>query len=57
MVECLKDVNKISETNEVHILWVLGHHGIEGNEEADAMAKKGSNNPFLGPEPMLRKEN
>lgn len=53
MIECLEKVDEISSTNSITLLWVPGHHGIEGNEEADDAARTGSNNPFIGPEPTL----
>ena len=34
------DINKI--------LWVPSHSGVKGNEEADSLAKKGANTPFIG---------
>jgi ribonuclease HI len=34
-------------------VWVLGHYGIHGNKEADALAKAGSSSAFVEPEPCI----
>ena len=36
------------------ILWVPGHSGIDENEKADELARAGSDNEFIGPEPAVR---
>jgi ribonuclease HI len=33
--------------------WVPGNSGIQGNKDADALARKGSSKPFLGHEPAI----
>jgi hypothetical protein len=35
------------------LLWVSVHSGIQDNVDADALARKGSSNPFLGPQPVI----
>lgn len=40
--DCRNAVNEIAAENTVTIVWVPGHSDIEGNEEADALARRGS---------------
>ena len=51
--ECREKLTKLSYENYVKILWVPGHSGIKGNEEADALAVAGANEPLIGPEPAF----
>ena len=46
-------LNKICETNNNQLLKVPAHKGIEGNEKADALAKKGTVVLPIGPEPFI----
>jgi hypothetical protein len=53
---CLRSLDALSELaglNEVILVWVPGHCGIFGNEEADKLARQASAKPLLGPEPAL----
>ena len=49
--ECFNTLSMLSSRNNVHLGWVPGHQGIEGNECADQLAKVGALTPFPGPEP------
>lgn len=50
--ECILSLRQLCESNSVNLYWVPGHCGIEGNEKADDLAKRGSNSQFVGPEPF-----
>ncbi|XP_050294284.1 uncharacterized protein LOC126734631 [Anthonomus grandis grandis] len=49
--ECKQTLKRLTTKNQVTLMWLPGHRGIEGNEEADRLAKKGAQTPYYGPEP------
>lgn len=52
--ECVASLRELAARhNRVMLFWVPGHCGIEGNEMADELARQGSSNSFVGPEPFL----
>jgi ribonuclease HI len=40
--ECMQMLEKLSKFNKVTLMWIPGHQGILGNEEADRLAKEGA---------------
>lgn len=50
--ECITLLKQLSVKNQVNLYWVPGHCGIEGNEKADLLARRGSSVQFIGPEPF-----
>lgn len=52
VLECRKFLNLLGKRCTLRILWVPGHEGVLGNENADQLAKKGSETSFVGPEPF-----
>jgi ribonuclease HI len=53
VAECLDVLSALACLSEVKLIWVWGHCGILGNEEADKLARQVSAMPLLGPEPAL----
>lgn len=51
--ECKLSLNRLSQKRRITIAWTPGHQGIEGNEIADELARKGADENFYGPEPSL----
>jgi len=45
-------INDLGRNNKVTLLWVPGYVGVEGNEPADTLARKGASAPLMGPEPF-----
>ncbi|XP_051172231.1 uncharacterized protein LOC127288668 [Leptopilina boulardi] len=53
VLECRKVLDEIGLKNKLSLIWVPGHSGIRGNEEADTLARRGSEMTMIGPEPAV----
>ena len=53
ILDCKNTLDRLCESNRVNLVWVPAHCGIEGNENADELAREGSRTAFVGPEPAL----
>jgi hypothetical protein len=51
--QCQQALNDISARHAVRLYWVSGHARVRGNETADRIARSGSGQRFIGPEPFL----
>lgn len=52
--ECRNTLSSASTDGiEIKLIWVPGHSGISGNEEADLLARSGSENTPIGCEPTI----
>ena len=48
-----QELSNLSKTNMCSIIWVPGHSGIEGNEQADLLANAATIVEWVGQEPCL----
>ncbi|KAJ8909306.1 hypothetical protein NQ315_004678 [Exocentrus adspersus] len=53
VLECTNSLAALGQRNKVRLVWVPGHSGVAGNEEADVLAPKGSSDTLTGPEPAI----
>ncbi len=53
VADCIEKLTILSEVNQVTIMWVRGHSGIQQNETADRLAREGTRTRPIGPEPFL----
>jgi hypothetical protein len=51
--QCQEELNDISTWHTVGLYWVPGHAGLRGNNITDKLARDGSVQWFVGPEPFL----
>lgn len=51
--ECYQALARAAEKRVVNLVWVPGHSNILGNDQADRLAREGSNLPMIGPKPAL----
>ena len=53
VANCIDNLNILSQNNQVTLMWVPGHSDIDGNEEADTLAKTGAHTVWEIPEPAV----
>lgn len=53
VLSCLNTLNLLGTKCKLTLGWVPGHSGVLGNEAADELARTGSDQPFIGPEPSF----
>jgi len=52
VADTVQALRQLAIYKSLRLVWVPGHCGIYGNETADALARKASAMPFIGPEPF-----
>ena len=49
--ECYENHQEVNKNNDLTLVWVPGHSGVDGNEIVYQLAKKAANTRVEGPEP------
>ena len=52
VLECLEVLKALAKITKLTIVWIPRHERLVRNENADALAKKGAEAKFIGPEPF-----
>ena len=53
VAECIGELQRLATNKRLQLRWVPAHSGVQGNEEADRLAREASQLPYIGPEPAL----
>ncbi len=53
VADCIEKLTALSELNQVTIMWVPGHNGIQQNETVDRLAREGARTQPIGSESFL----
>ncbi|ENN77057.1 hypothetical protein YQE_06392, partial [Dendroctonus ponderosae] len=51
--ECWDALGKVAEQKQVNLVWIQAHMGFAGNEQADALARRGSSESPITVEPHI----
>lgn len=51
--QCKEYLNSLGQSNQINLVWVPGHSGMEGNEKAVRLAITDSETRTYMPEPYL----
>ncbi len=53
VMDCIEKLTALSEVNQVTVMWVPGHSGIQQNETADRLVIEEATTRLIGPKSFL----